>query len=146
MNKQILISFALQVFQAIIVNCFIAFLKHQFKREVPHQTKGESFSQKEQEKSLVMTAPCIIDRHNYANSLFDILYEKPKSRRMAATELGFTDQTYMVTKQIFEWIQTGKVQVVGYIRCSRSGKIVEAVSSNPIFFIDNNDRQLRLFD
>lgn len=77
-------------------------------------------------------------------SLYNILFERPKSRRMAATELGYPDQTYMVTRTICEWIKKGKAQVVGSIRCERSTRLVEGITTNPDLFID--PIQLVLFD
>lgn len=81
----------------------------------------------------------------HAKKLFQLLKEKPISRRMAATFLGYTDQTYMVTQLISDWIRDGKAQVVGEIRCTRSGRNVEAISTNPDLFISKNDDQLTLF-
>jgi len=82
-------------------------------------------------------------KKNHTKELFKILKDKPLSRRMAATELGFTDQTYMVTPYISEWIKQGKAMVIGTIKCSRSGRIVEAISTNPYLFPKSN--QLKMF-
>ena len=80
-----------------------------------------------------------------AKDLFEALFNKPLSRRMAATEIGFTDQTYMVTQFIYDWIKQGKAQVIGVIRCSRSGRLVESISTNPDFFEVDNCKQGVLF-
>ncbi|WP_038531651.1 hypothetical protein [Formosa agariphila] len=80
-----------------------------------------------------------------AIQLFNILYKKPISRRMSATLLGYTDQTYMVTQIIFDWIQNGHAQVVGQIKCKRSNRFVEAITTNPDYFIVDNNNQLSLF-
>ena len=79
----------------------------------------------------------------YAKQLFKVLYDEPLSRRMAATKIGFTDQTYMVTQFIYDWVKQGKAQVIGVIRCSRSGRKVESITTNPELFEKSN--QLELF-
>ncbi|MEN2282220.1 hypothetical protein AAGF08_08780 [Algoriphagus sp. SE2] len=84
-------------------------------------------------------------KREYAKKLFDILYKKPLSRRMAATQLGFPDQTYMVTQFVYDWIKQGKAQVIGAIKCSRSGRFVGAISTNPELFKVKNNSQLTLF-
>jgi len=84
-------------------------------------------------------------KNNYAKQLFNALYDKPISRRMAATEIGFTDQTYMVTQLIYDWIKQGKAQIVGKAKCSRSGYLVDKVTTNPDLFISNKSNQLDLF-
>jgi|TARA_R110000772_G_scaffold185965_1_gene297185 hypothetical protein len=76
-------------------------------------------------------------------NLFNILKNKTLSRRMAATELGFIDQTYMVTSNVSKWIKLGKAMVIGTIKCNRSGRIVEAISTNPDLFPKST--QLKLF-
>jgi len=80
-----------------------------------------------------------------AKRLFTLLFTKPVSRRMAATELGYTDQTFMVTQFIYDWIEQGKAQVIGVIKCSRSGRNVEMITTNPKLFISTNTNQLNLF-
>jgi hypothetical protein len=82
-------------------------------------------------------------KNNYSNKLFDLLYEEPLTRRMAATRLGFVDQTYMVTQLISDWIKEDKARVVGRMKCSRSNRIVEAVTTNPNFFKQNTLVQLK---
>jgi hypothetical protein len=82
-------------------------------------------------------------KKGYTKELFEILYKRPLSRRMAATELGFNDQTYMVTPFVLEWIKQGRAAVVGVIKCSRSGRLVEAITTNPDLFPQS--RQLKLF-
>ena len=82
-------------------------------------------------------------KKGYTKELFEILSYEPLSRRMAATELGFNDQTYMVTPYVLEWIKQGKAAaVVGIIKCSRSGRLVEAVTTNPDLFPKPNQLQL----
>ena len=80
------------------------------------------------------------------NQLFKILYRRPISRRMSATELGYIDQTFMVTQTIYDWIKSGKAQVVGRIRCTRSEKFVEAVTTNPKYFKSRFNNQLETYD
>lgn len=80
-----------------------------------------------------------------AIQLYKILYKKPISRRMCATSLGYTDQTYMVTQIIFDWIKNGNAQVVGQIKCNRSKRFVEAITTNPVYFKTTCDNQLKLF-
>lgn len=82
-------------------------------------------------------------KKKYANKLFKVLYKEPLSRRMAATNIGFTDQTYMVTQFIYDWIKQGKAQVIGVIKCNRSGRNVESITTNPELFEKSN--QLKLF-
>ena len=82
-------------------------------------------------------------KREYAKKLFDALYDEPLSRRMAATKIGYTDQTYMVTQDIYDWIRQGKAYVTGIIKCSRSGRFVEAISTNPDFV--QVDNQMKLF-
>ena len=77
-------------------------------------------------------------KKDYTKELYNLLYNKPSSRRMVATELGFTDQTYMVTQCISDWIKQGKAMVIGSIKCSRSGRFVEAVTTNPKLFSKSN--------
>jgi hypothetical protein len=84
-------------------------------------------------------------KNDYAKELYDLLYNKPLSRRMVATELGYIDQTYMVTQFIYDWIKQGKAMVIGGIKCSRSGRIVEAVTTNPELFPKSNNNQLTMF-
>lgn len=72
------------------------------------------------------------------NKLFKALYDKPMSRRMAATFIGYNDQTYMVTQYIYDWIKQGKASTVGVIKCKRSGRIVDAITTNPKLFPKSN--------
>lgn len=78
------------------------------------------------------------NKKGYTKELYKLLYHKTLSRRMAATELGFVDQTYMVTPFILGWIKKGQAAVAGRIRCSRSGRMVEAITTNPDLFPDLN--------
>lgn len=80
-----------------------------------------------------------------AKKLFEVLYRHPMSRRMGATEIGYTDQTYMVTQFIYDWIRQGKAQVIGSIKCSRSQRIVECITTNPELFTAIISNQLDLF-
>ena len=82
-------------------------------------------------------------KENQAKKLFNIL-KKPMSRRMAATYLGFEDQTFMVTQDIFDWLESGKAQIIGYIKCERSGHIVQAITTNTELFIKESTNQLKL--
>jgi hypothetical protein len=86
-------------------------------------------------------------KKNEAQRLFDILNGKPISRRMAATLLGYEDQTFMVTQSIYDWIEEGKVQVIGLIKCERSGQFVQGVTNNPKYFTKPTPpTQFYLFD
>lgn len=84
-------------------------------------------------------------KKGHAIKLFEALYLKPISRRMAATIIGLPDQTYMVTQLISDWIKQGRAQVIGSVRCNRSGRVVEAITTNPELFVADNDNQLTLF-
>lgn len=77
--------------------------------------------------------------------LCKILFERPITRRMAATQMGYPDQTFMVTQLMFDLIKSGKVQVVGQMRCERSTKIAEAVTSNPEYFRKKDDNRVILW-
>lgn len=79
----------------------------------------------------------------YKKELFEILFKQPMSRRMVATELGFIDQTYMVTPFVLEWIKKGKAFVIGKIKCERSGRFVEKLTTNPDLLPKSN--QLKMF-
>lgn len=83
-------------------------------------------------------------KSDYAKQLYALLYDIPMSRRTAATKLGYEDQTYMVTQLIFDWIESGRAQVIGRVKCERSKRIVEAVSTNPELFKDKNEEQYKL--
>ena len=84
-------------------------------------------------------------KKEYAEKLFKAFFNEPLSRRMAATKIGYTDQTYMVTQFVFDWIKQGKAQVIGVIKCNRSGRSVESITTNPDLFRANDDNQLKLF-
>jgi hypothetical protein len=73
-------------------------------------------------------------KKDYSKRLYSILSKEPMSRRMAATMLGFTDQTYMVTQLINDWIKNDKAAVIGVIKCARSGRKVEMITTNPELF------------
>jgi len=85
------------------------------------------------------------DSKDYAKKLFKALYLKPISRRMAATKIGYPDQTFMVTQFIYDWIEEGRAQVIGVIKCERSGEFVQAVTTNPNFFKSIKNNQLKMF-
>lgn len=74
--------------------------------------------------------------------LFEVL-KNPQSRRMAATAIGYKDQTYMVTKSVYDWLNQGKAFVIGSIKCSRSGYWVQSITKDPEKTPIN--RQLPLF-
>lgn len=78
--------------------------------------------------------------------LLEILYIKPMSRRMAATELGYTDQTYMVTQNILDLIAQGRAAIVGSIKCTRSNEFVQAVTSDPELFPKSNQCKMDFGD
>lgn len=84
------------------------------------------------------------DKESEAQKLFNALLNKPLSRRMVATEIGYPDQTYMVTQIIYDWLEAGRAQVIGKIKCERSGRMVEAISTNPNLF-KKQSNQLNLF-
>ena|SRR5690554_6076519 len=77
--------------------------------------------------------------------LCKILFARPITRRMAATQMGYPDQTFMVTQLMFDLIKDGKAQVVGQMRCERSTKIAEAVTSNPEYFRKKDDNRVILW-
>lgn len=78
--------------------------------------------------------------------LFRLLKTSPISRRMAATALGYTDMTYMVTDDIKAWLMLGKAEVVCHVKCTRSGRRVQGVTTNEDLFISKNgSNQLSLF-
>jgi hypothetical protein len=81
-----------------------------------------------------------------AIKLFNALIKEPLSRRMAATLIGYPDQTYMVTQLIFDWIAQGKAQVIGTIKCNRSGRFVQKITTNKELFISISISQLHLSD
>lgn len=85
-------------------------------------------------------------KKDIAIRLFKVLFQEPMSRRMAATKIGFPDQTYQVTQLIFDWVKSGKAQVIGLIKCTRSGCEAEAITTNPDFFIQSSTSQLNLFE
>jgi hypothetical protein len=88
---------------------------------------------------------CKNKKRNVEKELFSLLFKRPMSRRMAATELGFPDQTYMVTDTIKNWLKYGRAEIVGSIKCKRSGKFVQGVTTNPKLFRKSNSNQTKLF-
>lgn len=81
-----------------------------------------------------------------SKQLHTILFKRPISRRMAATALGYTDQTYMVTQLIIDMIKDGRAQVVGRIKCERSNNFVEAISTDPKHFKSRFNNDLKTFE
>ena len=88
---------------------------------------------------------CKDTKSDYATQLYSVLFSTPMSRRMAATEIGFIDQTYMVTQFVNDWIKQGKAQVIGSIKCKRSNRLVESVTTNPELFREKDNNQLKMF-
>lgn len=84
-------------------------------------------------------------KKEYAKKLFKAL-SNPQSRRMAATQIGFIDQTYMVTQLIYDWLKQGKAQVIGKIKCERSNRLVQKVTTDPNLFVSSSTNQLNLFE
>lgn len=44
-------------------------------------------------------------KKDFAKKLFKVFFNEPLSRRMAATKIGYPDQTFMVTQFVFDWIE-----------------------------------------
>lgn len=82
-------------------------------------------------------------KKDYAKSVFSAFYCEGISRRTAATKIGFVDQTYMVTQLVSDWLKQGKAAIIGKVKCERSGRWVEKVTTNPDLFPKSN--QLKLF-
>lgn len=74
-------------------------------------------------------------KEKYIQRAFMAFYKQPMSRRMAITKAGYPDLTYMITQSVNDWIKQGKACVIGQIRCTRSGKLVECITTNPSLFI-----------
>jgi len=84
-------------------------------------------------------------KEQFKKELFKALYKEPLSRRMVATKLGFPDQSFMVTQYVYDWIKKNKkAQVIGRLKCKRSGRRVQFVTTNPELFEESN--QLNLFE
>ena len=81
------------------------------------------------------------DIKDLSKELFSIFYNKPMSRRMAVTELGKPDQTYVITNQVYKLLKTGKAQVIKIARCERSGRLVQFITTNPKNFIEPDTSQ-----
>lgn len=80
-------------------------------------------------------------KEKYIQRVFNILHKNAMSRRMAITKAGYPDQTYLITQSVYDWIKQGKACVIGQIRCSRSGKLVECITTDPSLFINSkNDK------
>lgn len=88
---------------------------------------------------------CSEDKEKEAKKLYNILFKKAMSRRMAATKLGYADMTYMVTQNISDWLNDGRAQVIGVIKCERSHRFVEKITTNPKLFIKQYSNQLTMF-
>ena len=86
------------------------------------------------------------DKQNQSKKIVDLLFEKLLSRRELATQLGYPDMSFMVTQDVFDLIELGRVQVVGTIKCSRSNEFVQGLTSNPNLFIAETTNQLNLFE
>lgn len=82
-------------------------------------------------------------KRNIEKEVYELLKIEPLSRRTAATRLGFTDQTYMVTQAVKNLVKNGRAEIVGIIRCERSGRKVEAVSTDANLF--QSRKQLNIF-
>jgi len=74
-------------------------------------------------------------KEKYIKRVYKILYEQPMSRRMAISKAGYPDQSFLITQSVYDWIKQGKACVIGQIRCTRSGKLVECITTNPSLFI-----------
>jgi hypothetical protein len=85
-------------------------------------------------------------KKNETQRLFDILNDKPITRRMAATLLGYPDQTFMVTQRVFDWKEEGKLQITGKLKCQRSKYYAEGITTNPKYFTTPSTNQLNLFE
>jgi hypothetical protein len=85
------------------------------------------------------------DKQKRKKKIIELLFIKILSRRELATELGYPDMSFMVTQDVLELIESGMVQVVGKIKCSRSTEFVQGLTSNPELFIADNTNQLNLF-
>ena len=77
-------------------------------------------------------------KEKYTQRVFNILHKNAMSRRMAITKAGYPDQTYLITQSVYDWIEEGKACVIGKIRCSRSGRNVECITTDPSLFIHSN--------
>lgn len=84
------------------------------------------------------------DKEKQAQKLYNIL-KKGMSRRMAATELGNTDMTYTVTQNIKDWLKDGRAQIIGCMRCERSKRWVEKVTTDKEQFNEKTTNQLKMF-
>ena len=74
------------------------------------------------------------------------LYNVATSRRNLATLLGYPDQTFMVTRPVRQLLDDGKAQVIGRVKCPRSGRWVEKISTNPELFREvKSMHQLQMF-
>ena len=81
-------------------------------------------------------------KRDLTKKLFSLLKIEPSSRRMAVTLLGFPDQTYLITNQIFEWLINGKAQIVGKFKCKRSGRLVQFITTDENLF--SEDTQFKI--
>ncbi|WP_310991942.1 hypothetical protein [Aequorivita marina] len=106
------------------------------KRKNPHSVKSVLGDTKRSKDKKIQDA----------KQLYKILYKKPISRRMAATYLGYPDMTFMVTQDVIDMIESGTAQVVGQIRCTRSKRLVEAVTTNPKYFKSRFNNKLQTFE
>lgn len=80
-------------------------------------------------------------KKNITKSLFQVL-KTPMSRRMAVTELGYPDLTYLVTQEVNDFIRQGRAECIGVIKCTRSGRFVQKITTNPKYFKRSNQPDL----
>ncbi len=83
--------------------------------------------------------------NNFNNDLYELLYKQTLSRRTAVTLLGYPDQSFKITQIVIDWIKEGKAMVIGRVKCSRSGRLVGGITTNPSLFPKDNTNQLKLF-
>lgn len=74
------------------------------------------------------------------------LKDRPMTRRMLATYIGYTDQTFMVTQAVRDLIKLGNAQVIGKMKCERSNHLAQVVTTDPHLFNNICSNQLSLFD
>jgi hypothetical protein len=85
------------------------------------------------------------DSKKDAEILFKALYLKPISRRMAATKIGYPDQTFMVTQLIIRLVKNRKGASNRKNKMYPFRTFCSRVTTNPDLFISHNTNQLNLF-